>query len=146
MTDVTQPGTRVRRIAGYAAVFNHPDSGSDIILPGAFRRLANAPADRAIPLLWQHDVARPIGRVIALREDAVGLMVLAQIAVETRTGADADVLLKSGALSGLSFGYRVRHAEQDAARRVRRLIDVDLFEVSLVTFPMQPRARVLQLE
>jgi HK97 family phage prohead protease len=124
------------RIAGYASVFGVPDSGGDVVLPGAF-----AGAGR-VPLLWQHDVKEPIGFVESLAEDAKGLRVVARVVASGR-GAQAAMLLKAGALDGLSFGYRVKAAEADRARGVRRLSRLQLIEVSLVTFPMQPLARVL---
>jgi uncharacterized protein len=115
------------RIAGYAAIFDHPDRGGDIVRKGAFSRVAKA----GLPLLWQHDRARRIGFVERVEEDARGLRVIAQM--------DPDApAVSSGA--GLSFGYRVRGARQGT---YRELTDVDLIEVSIVNHPMQPLARVL---
>lgn len=115
------------RIAGYAAIFDHPDRGGDIIRKGAFAHAARA----GLPLLWQHDRARRIGFVERVEEDARGLRVIAQL----DDGAGA---VREGA--GLSFGYRVRTAKQGT---YRELIDLDLIEVSIVNHPMQPLARVL---
>ncbi|KPF59037.1 peptidase U35 [alpha proteobacterium AAP81b] len=128
------------RIAGYASVFGVADSGGDVVLPGAF---AGAPA--RVPLLWQHDPREPIGFVESLREDGRGLRVVARV-VDAGKGAAAAALLRAGAVDGLSFGYRVKAARRDRGAGVRRLAALDLIEVSVVTFPMQPRARVLGVE
>lgn len=130
------------RIAGYASLFDLPDRGGDMVKAGAFAREIGR---RGVPLLWQHDAARPIGRVESLAEDGRGLRVIASIASESQAGAEAVALLKSGAVSGLSFGYRVRDS-QAGATGLRELTDVELVEVSVVTFPMQPLARVHAIE
>ena len=109
------------------------------------RSPARSRAGLALPLLWQHDTGEPIGTIDRLAEDARGLRVIASIVTATVRGGDAAALLKAGALSGLSFGYRVRASRPDRARGTRELSDLDLIEVSLVTFPMQPRARVIAL-
>lgn len=125
------------RIAGYASVFGVPDSGGDVVVSGAF-----ADAGKMVPLLWQHDAKEPIGFVESMQEDSRGLRVVARVVASGR-GEQAVQLLKAGALDGLSFGYRVKAARPDRAAGVRRLEQLDLIEVSLVTFPMQPLARVL---
>lgn len=129
------------RFAGYAAVFDRPDRGGDVVRAGAFARsLASGP--RGVPLLWQHDMGRPVGRIEYLKEDRRGLRVIARLS-EGRAGQEAAALLSEGAVRGLSFGYRVRKASGDAPRELEEL---DLVEVSLVTAPMQPKARVHALE
>ncbi len=125
------------RIAGYASVFGVPDNGGDVVLPGAFEVLA-----ARVPLLWQHDTKEPVGFVEQMREDARGLRVVARVVASGR-GEQAAQLLRAGAIDGLSFGYRVKSARPDRVRGLRQLIKLDLIEVSLVTFPMQPLARVL---
>ena len=125
------------RFAGYAAVFDRPDRGGDVVRAGAFAR-SLAGGGRRVPLLWQHDCARPIGRIEYLREDRRGLRVIARLS-GSAAAREAAALLKDGAVGGLSFGYRVREASGEAPRELR---DLDLVEVSLVTFPMQPKARV----
>lgn len=123
-----------RRFAGYAAIFDAPDRGGDIVRKGAFARAAKA----GVPLLWQHDASRRIGFVESLSEDERGLRVVARM--------DGDEpAIQTGA--GLSFGYRVRKmATSDLAGTYRELTDLDLIEVSVVTHPMQPLARVLAVE
>jgi HK97 family phage prohead protease len=129
------------RFAGYAAVFDRPDRGGDVVRAGAFARSLKRVA-ASVPLLWQHDAGKPIGRIEYLREDKRGLRVIARLS-GSAAGREAAALLKEGACGGLSFGYRVREARGEAPRELR---DLDLVEVSLVTFPMQPKARVHAVE
>jgi HK97 family phage prohead protease len=93
-----------------------------------------------VPLLWQHQAGKPIGRIESIAEDARGLRVTGRIATASAAGAEAAALLGARALDGLSFGYRVRDAVHGTNRELKEL---ELVEVSLVTMPMQPRARVL---
>jgi hypothetical protein len=129
------------RFAGYAAVFDRADRGGDVVRAGAFERSLRRGAG-SVPLLWQHDAARPVGRIEYLKEDKRGLRVIARLS-EGRSGREAAALLKEGAVAGLSFGYRVRKSSGQAPRALE---EVDLVEVSLVTLPMQPKARVHAVE
>jgi hypothetical protein len=121
------------RFAGYAALFDRPDKGGDIIRKGAFARALERAGE--VPLLWQHKAGAVIGRIEHLSEDKRGLRVIAAVG-----DARASRLLEGGKVDGLSFGYRVREAKSEGAHR--ELIELDLVEVSLVANPMQPRARV----
>lgn len=123
------------RLAGYASVFDIADRGGDVVVRGAF-----ADAAAPLPLLWQHKADEPIGFVESLAEDERGLRIMARI-VDAGRGAQAAALVRAGAITGLSFGYRVKAAS--AVRTGRRLERLELVEVSLVTFPMQRAARVL---
>lgn len=123
------------RLAGYAALFGIADAARDTILPGAFAGSLVGRGER-LPLLWQHRPSQRIGWVECLREDARGLRVIARLDGGTRGAA----LLARGAVSGLSFGYRTRDFRVTAQGRELRA--VDLFEVSLVTHPLQFGARV----
>ncbi len=129
------------RFAGYAALFDREDRGGDIIRRGAFARAIAAWRGRKVPLLWQHKPNAVIGEVEMLEEDGRGLRVIG--AVRGNAPGDAAALLKRGQVNGLSFGYRVTRAD---GRAPRVLKDLDLVEVSLVTFPMQPGARVHAVE
>lgn len=129
------------RFAGYAALFDKVDRGGDVVRKGAFAR-AVAAGPKGVPLLWQHEPGRPIGRIERLAEDARGLRVIGRLSGGT-SGREAAALLKDGAIGGLSFGYKVR-SKRDG--RHRELTDLELVEVSLVTFPMQPGARVHAVE
>ncbi len=115
------------RFAGYAAVFDAPDRGGDVVRRGAFARAG------AVPLLWQHGGA-PVGTIERIAEDGRGLRVIASVA-EPRLAA----AVAAGSVTGLSFGYRVLAAR---AGRCRELLQLELREVSLVGSPMQPLARV----
>lgn len=124
------------RLAGYAALFGKRDAGRDAIQPGAFARTL-AERSEPLPLLWQHRPDLRIGWVEAAAEDQRGLRV---IAVLDNPLGGAAAALKRGAVSGLSFGYRARAFT--LAPQGRDLTEIDLFEVSLVTHPMQHTARV----
>ncbi len=124
------------RFAGYAALFGVADGARDTIRPGAFARTLAGRAE-PLPLCWEHRAAARIGTVERIAEDARGLRVIARI---ERPASRAAALLRARAVSGLSFGYRAREYRRTAAGRV--LDEVDLFEISLVTHPMQPGARV----
>ncbi len=129
------------RFAGYAAVFDQPDRGGDVVRKGAFA--ASLARQSEIPLLWQHRPGVVIGRISHLSEDKRGLRVIGELG----SGAEARQvarLLGAGTIDGLSFGYRVAEAEQKAG--LRELRALDLVEVSIVAQPMQPRARIHAVE
>lgn len=130
------------RLSGYASVFGTRDKGGDLVVAGAYA--ASLEALRAtggqVRLLWQHDPAQPIGVWDTVREDGHGLWVSGRLLTDVARGREALALLGAGAIDGLSIGYRTRRAERDAGGR--RLMELELWEVSLVTFPMQPQARV----
>ncbi|WP_349360074.1 HK97 family phage prohead protease [Stappia sp.] len=129
-------------IAGYASLFGVADDARDLVMRGAFRRSLKERGAEGIRLLWQHDPARPIGVWDALREDRRGLWVRGRILTSTALGRDAAQLVRNRALDGLSIGFRTRSARRDPRAGVRRVFDIDLWEVSLVTFPLHPDARI----
>lgn len=129
------------RFAGYAAVFNKLDNGGDVIRPGAFARALQTGA--SVPLLWQHKSGAVIGRIERIEEDGRGLRVIGSLNGDER-GRRIGSLLQRRSLDGLSFGYRVRSAERRDGHRELR--DLDLVEVSIVSKPMQPLARVHAVE
>ena len=124
------------RIAGYAALFDREDGGRDTIRPGAFARTLAERRD-PLPLYWQHRPDQRIGWVETAGEDAQGLRIIATI---DNPDGRAAKLLRERAVSGLSFGYRARGFRR--TDRGRELADIDLFEVSVVTHPLQPAARI----
>ena len=130
-------------IEGYASLFGLTDQGGDAVLPGAFaaslKRLATK-GDK-VRMLWQHDPTKPIGVWDEIREDERGLWVKGRLLPEVAQAREATALIRAGAIDGLSIGYRTVRAERDQKGR-RQLIEVDLWEVSLVTFPMLPEAKV----
>jgi HK97 family phage prohead protease len=133
---------------GYASVFNQVDLQNEIVAPGAFIRSLKQwrQQNRAPAMLWMHDPTQPIGLWLTVREDSNGLHVEGKLGLRTQKGGEAYELLKLGALTGLSIGYRVVASRVDAKRKVRVLTDVDLFEVSLVTFPANEAARVSEVK
>lgn len=124
------------RFAGYAALFGTPDAARDVIRPGAFARTL-AERREPLPLFWHHRPEQRIGWVVRAAEDARGLRVVASI---DNPDSRAAAMLRTYTVSGLSFGYRTRVAQQTP--QGRELADVDLLEVSLVTHPLQHGARV----
>lgn len=132
-----------RVVEGYASLFGRRDQGGDTVLPGAYRAslAALSESGRRVKMLWQHDPAQPIGVWEEVREDAAGLWVKGRILTEVDRGREAAALLAAGAIDGLSIGYRTLRAERDGKGQ-RLLAELELWEVSLVTFPMLPDARV----
>ncbi|MXO91219.1 HK97 family phage prohead protease [Pontixanthobacter aquaemixtae] len=124
------------RFAGYAALFGTPDAAQDTVEKGAFQRTLvrrSAP----LPLFWQHRPDQQIGWVVTASEDQRGLRIIAEI---DNPDGKAATLLSGHKVSGLSFGYRARRYRKNGTGR--RLEEIDLFEISLVTHPLQHGARV----
>jgi HK97 family phage prohead protease len=132
------------RFEGYASVFNNTDLGNDVIKTGAFRKSLKARGVKGIKLLYQHKSDMPIGIFEDIKEDNNGLYVKGRLALKTTAGRDAYELLKMGAIDGMSIGFRANPDEvsYDKRSRKRMIGEVDLMEVSLVTFPMNPSARI----
>ncbi|MBP0617920.1 HK97 family phage prohead protease [Jiella sp. KSK16Y-1] len=130
------------RFSGYAAIFGATDLAGDRIEPGAFAASLIGRRASEVRMLWQHDPARPIGRWLEIFEDRVGLKVAGEFALETEGGREAAALAAAGAIDGLSIGFRTKLARRDPGGAKRRLVTIDLWEISLVTFPMQDRARL----
>lgn len=130
-------------ISGYASVFGASDQGNDVVQKGAYAASLKAikAAGRNVKMLWQHDPSKPIGVWDEVREDEKGLFVKGRILADVQAGAEALSLIKAGAIEGLSIGYRTIRAEK-SQKGTRLLHELDLWEVSLVTFPMLPEARV----
>ncbi|MBA4610918.1 HK97 family phage prohead protease [Stappia taiwanensis] len=129
-------------VSGYASLFGSLDDAGDLVMRGAFHRSLRERGPAGIRFLWQHDPARPIGVFEEMREDRTGLFVKGRLLTGTATGREAAVLIAAGALDGLSIGFRARSARRDPHTGIRRLHDIDLWEVSLVTFPLHPGARL----
>jgi HK97 family phage prohead protease len=133
-------------VEGYASLFGVEDQGRDVVMPGAFRAsLARRPA-AAVRLLFQHDPAQPIGVWEEIREDARGLYVRGRLVEEVARAREVLALIREGALDGLSIGFHARKASRDAKTGLRRLYEIDLWEISIVTFPMLPGARLSALK
>lgn len=129
----------VADIEGYAAIFGERDLNGDIIAPGAFARSLDAAAP--VRMLYQHAAETPIGRWTSFTEDAYGLFVAGEVLLSSAKAREVHALLTGGALDGLSIGYQTVKARKEKSG-ARRIIEASLWEVSIVTFPMAPRARV----
>jgi hypothetical protein len=131
-------------VEGYASLFGKTDQGGDVVRKGAYAASLKRLAARGgrVKMLWQHDPAQPIGVWDEVREDATGLWVKGRILTEVEKGREAAALVAAGAIDGLSIGYRTVKAERDGKGQ-RLLSELELWEVSLVTFPMLPEARVV---
>lgn len=118
---------------GYASRFNVVDQGGDMVRPGAYAK--SIAGQKSVKLLWQHDAAQPIGVWTSISEDEKGLRVEGRLALETVKGRETHALMKMGAIEGLSIGYRTKDA--DIIDGIRHLKEIDLWEISVVTFPME---------
>lgn len=127
--------------AGYASVFSVIDQQQDMMIPGAFHDTLLKQSGK-IKLLWQHDMKEPIGMIEQLMEDENGLYIKGRLLLDVARAQEAYSLLRNGVLSGLSIGYSPLRYEIDPATGVRLLKEVELWEVSLVTFPANSAARV----
>ncbi|MEJ8560868.1 HK97 family phage prohead protease [Yoonia sp. GPGPB17] len=126
-------------ISGYASLFGKPDQGGDTVEKGAYG--TSLAKGRGVKMLWQHDPAQPIGVWDEVREDPTGLWVKGRLLTDVAKGREAASLIAAKAIDGLSIGYRTVKARKDD-KGGRLLSELELWEVSLVTFPMLPDARV----
>lgn len=134
--------TAARTFAGYASVFGNVDSFGDTIVKGAFARtLRERPH---VLLLWHHAPTQPLGVWTELREDDTGLFVRGRLS-QTPLGDEALTLLKDGALDGLSIGFKVVSSSRDEYTGRRTLTDVELLEVSIVSWPANDAARISEV-
>lgn len=141
---VNEDGT----IEGYGSVFGVPDSYDDVVAAGAFAAsLAEHKANGTMPaMLWQHEADEPIGVWTEMVEDAKGLRVKGRLALEVNKGKEAHALLKMGAINGLSIGFVSKEWAYDRDTEIRTLNAVDLWEVSLVTFPANGKSRITNVK
>lgn len=140
--DVTRIENAIE-ISGYASLFGKADQGGDVVELGAYDSSLKklAAKGNSVKMLWQHDPNQPIGVWDDVCEDSNGLWVKGRILMDVEKGREAAALIEAGAIDGLSIGYRtVRATKNDTGGRL--LSELELWEVSLVTFPMLPDARV----
>ena len=130
------------RFTGYASVFGRPDESGDIVLPGAFRRSLGLRGRHRIKMLFQHDPKEAVGTWDTVREDDFGLWVEGRLVPEVPRAEALKRLIARGAVDGLSIGFRTVKASRDGARGHRKLHEIDLWEISIVTFPMMDLARI----
>ncbi|MEM7619804.1 MAG: HK97 family phage prohead protease [Pseudomonadota bacterium] len=127
---------------GYASVFGQEDLSRDVVLPGAFRDSLRKSGISRVKMLFQHDPAEPVGLWREIREDAKGLYVRGQLMTQVSRAREILSLIRARALDGLSIGFRVLEGRRDTKTGIRRLKKVDLWEISIVTFPMLNNARI----
>lgn len=127
---------------GYASTFGNRDLGGDIVEPGAFTKTLKERGARGVKMLLDHDPRNRIGAWTDLKEDATGLYVTGRLFMEKQIGRETHIDLKGGALDKMSIGYRTIQSTDDGRRRARVLKELDLMEISLVTFAMNESANV----
>jgi len=132
----------VGMIEGYASLFGVRDTGGDIVVAGAFARSLRRRGASGVKMLWQHRAHEPIGVWTSLVEDARGLKVTGRLNLSVARARETLSLLQSGAVDGLSIGFRALRAQNEKSLGGRRLLELDLWEISIVTFPMLTQARV----
>jgi uncharacterized protein len=132
--------TQKLRIEGWAAIYDEADLKGDVIAPGAFRASIARLGAGHVKMLSQHDAETPIGRWLEFEERAKGLYAIGEITRETQSGRETAHLIEEGILDGLSIGFSAVRAQ--ALKSGRRIVEAALWEVSIVTFPMAPRARL----
>lgn len=144
--EVSADGT----FTGYGAVFGNLDADRDIITTGAFTKTLKKKSPGKIKLLWQHDPAQPIGVWETMEEDKRGLKVQGRLLIGQGVpkADEAYALLKAGALDAMSIGFAIPQggADWDSSKGVRTITEVDLWEISLVTFPANHRARITRVK
>jgi len=131
---------------GYASLFHREDLAGDVVIPGAFADSIGQRGAAGIKLLFQHDASQPLGVWTALREDARGLYAKGRLMPEVARAREVHALMRAGALDGLSIGFRTVKSRRDRASGLRRLEKIDLWEISIVTFPLLPEARIAAIK
>jgi len=142
LKDVSLDGT----FEGYASLFEREDLGRDVVRRGAFRQSLKTRRPAGVKMLFQHDAAQPIGVWQRLYEDARGLYARGRLMPEVARAREVLSLMRAGAVDGLSIGFRAVDAVRDRKSGTRFLQRIDLWEISVVTFPMQPEARVTSVK
>jgi hypothetical protein len=129
-------------VEGYASLFGEIDQARDMVMPGAFAASLRQRGIRRVPMLFQHDPSEPVGVWLELYEDLRGLYARGRLIPEVVRARELLALLQAGAADGLSIGFRTVRGRLDPKTRVRKLDQIDLWEISIVTFPLLPGARV----
>jgi HK97 family phage prohead protease len=142
-TDLARPAVAADgTVEGYASLFGEIDQARDMVMPGAFAASLQKRSVRRVPMLFQHDPSEPIGVWLELHEDIRGLYARGRLIPEVVRARELLALLKAGAADGLSIGFRTVKGRIDPKTRIRKLETIDLWEISIVTFPLLPGARV----
>ena len=132
-------------VEGYASLFGEVDQARDMVMPGAFARTLRLRGVHRIPMLFQHDPAEPIGIWQDISEDWRGLRVRGRLIPDVARARELLALLREGAADGLSIGFKTVKARVDPKTRIRKLEQIELWEISIVTFPLLPGARIRAL-
>ncbi len=131
---------------GYASLFGKVDMTKDSVEAGAFRRSLKKRPALNVRMLFQHDPNQPVGRWLTIREDERGLFVRGQLTPGVARSQELLKLMRASAIDGLSIGFKTVRARRNAATGVRQILEADLWEISIVTFPMLPEARVARVK
>ena len=135
--------TQTLSIEGWAAIYDEVDLNGDVIAPGAFRNSLAKTGPLAVKFLYQHTAEQPIGRWLRFEERARGLYATGELYLATQTAREVAELVGAGIIDGLSIGFRTVKAQK--TNGARRISEAELWEVSIVTFPMAPRARLVKV-
>jgi len=144
-TDLARPQTAIApdgTVEGYASLFGEIDQARDMVMPGAFTASLKRRGVRRVPMLFQHDPSEPIGVWLDLHEDARGLYARGRLIPEVVRARELMALLSAGTADGLSIGFRTVKGRVDPKTRIRKLEAIDLWEISIVMFPLLSGARV----
>ena len=133
---------------GYASVFNNKDLGNDVIKQGAFSKSIYTKKPKQIKLLYQHKTDEPIGVIDSLEEDKRGLKIKGRLAMGTQKGKEVYELMKMGALDSMSIGYKLMPEDYKYSDKLKKrtITNLDLMEISMVTFPMNPKAKITKVK
>ena len=133
---------------GYGSVFNNKDLGNDVIKYGAFSESIKSKKPKQIKLLYQHKTDEPIGVIDSLEEDSRGLKIKGRLAMKTQKGKEVYELMKMGALDSMSIGYRLSPDDSKYSDKLKKrtIANLDLMEISMVTFPMNPKAKITKVK
>ncbi|AZL15556.1 HK97 family phage prohead protease [Rickettsiales endosymbiont of Stachyamoeba lipophora] len=132
--------------SGYASVFNITDLHGDIIQSGAFLESLKRKQPSEIKLLWQHKTDEPIGIINSLYENEFGLCINARLLLELKRAQEAYTLMQHNVLGGMSIGYQVKKYSYNPKLKQRIITELDLLEISLVTFPANPQCKITNLK
>jgi len=121
---------------GYASLFGKPDGAGDVVAPGAFAASLRKRPPEQVRMLYQHFAHEPLGVWETIREDSRGLYVRGRLTLDVPRVRDVRELIADGALDGLSIGFRTVRAKRDAKTGMRELLEIELWEISVVTFPL----------
>lgn len=132
--------------AGYASIFNAIDLGQEVVAKGAFKKSLQAKGAGGVKLLFQHNPDEPIGHWIDIKEDTKGLYVKGQLNLDVTRAREVHSLMQNGSVDGLSIGFKTVRSRREQGGDIRRILEADLWEISIVTFPMLPQARVTDVK